>query len=69
LNSIETGSNKVFLTYLGGGAFGNETEWIMNAIQRALTLYKQANLDVAIVSYGTSNSSVQELIHQLGNQF
>nr|WP_199305742.1 hypothetical protein [Pseudanabaena sp. FACHB-2040] len=65
LNSVENGSKNLFLTLLGGGAFGNETAWIMGAIQRALTLYKHADLDVAIVSYGSSKSSVQQLIKQM----
>ena len=56
------GSNKVFLTLLGGGAFGNPTEWILDAIFRALMLVQDAGLDVVIVSYGSSNSGVQDLI-------
>lgn len=62
LNSLRTGNNTVFLTLLGGGAFGNETEWIIHAIQRAIDLYDQCGLDVAIVSYGSSKACVQGLI-------
>ena len=64
LNSTRTGNNKLFLTLLGGGAFGNETEWITEAIQRALKLYKHADLDVAIVSYGSSRQSIRQLVEQ-----
>jgi hypothetical protein len=64
LNSIRSGNNKVFLTLLGGGAFGNETEWIIEGIQRALNLYKHFALDVAIVSYSSSNQSVRQLVEQ-----
>lgn len=64
LNSTRTGNNKLFLTLLGGGAFGNETEWITDAIQRALKLYKHADLDVAIVSYGSSRQSIRQLVEQ-----
>jgi hypothetical protein len=64
LNSTRTGNNKLFLTLLGGGAFGNETDWIMGAIQRALDLYRHAALDVAIVSYGSSNQYVRQLVNQ-----
>jgi hypothetical protein len=49
---MDQGNNRLFLTLLGGGAFGNEPGWIVGAIQRALTLYKDVELDVAIVSYG-----------------
>jgi hypothetical protein len=52
LNAMDQGNNRLFLTLLGGGAFGNEPGWIVGAIQRALTLYKDVELDVAIVSYG-----------------
>jgi hypothetical protein len=64
LNSIKNGNNRLFLTLLGGGAFGNETDWIMGAIQRALNLYKHVDLDVTIVSYGESKQYVQELVKQ-----
>ncbi len=65
LNSIRNGNNRVFLTLLGGGAFGNQSDWIIGGLQRALNLYKQVDLDVAIVSYGSSNSYVQELVHRI----
>jgi len=64
-NSAATGNNKLFLTLLGGGTFGNETVWILDAIKRALTLYIQYDLDVAIESYHSSNQSVQQLIYQI----
>ena len=63
LNSIKNGNNRLFLTLLGGGAFGNETNWIMGGIQRALNLYKHVDLDVAIVSYGSSKQYVQQLVN------
>jgi len=44
----------LYLTLIGGGAFGNERPWILNAINRSLNLYKHAGLDVIIVSYGHS---------------
>jgi len=62
LNSARGRNHRLFLTLLGGGAFGNETEWIIDAIQRALDLYRDADLDIAIVSYGSSKPSVQRLI-------
>jgi hypothetical protein len=64
LNSIRNGNNKVFLTLLGGGAFGNQSDWIIGGLRRALNLYRYADLDVAIVSYGSSNPYVQDLVHQ-----
>lgn len=68
LNSIRNGNNRLFLTLLGGGAFGNETAWIIKSIQRALNMYKHADLDVAIVSYGSSKPYIQQLVNQINNQ-
>ena len=64
LNAMSHGSNRLFLTLLGDGAFGNETAWIIGAIRRALKLYEDGDLDVAIVSYGSSNYHVQQLVNQ-----
>jgi hypothetical protein len=64
LNAMTNGNNQLFLTLLGGGAFGNEIDWIVEGIQRALKLYRHAALDVGIVSYGSSNPSVQRLVNQ-----
>lgn len=64
LNSIRNGNNRLFLTLLGGGAFGNETDWIIAGIKRALSLYKHADLDVAIVSYGSSKQYLRQLVDQ-----
>jgi len=61
LNSMNTGNRRVYLTLLGGGAFGNESEWILDAIRRSLLLYKKWNLEVGIVSYGASKPAVRKL--------
>ena len=55
LNYLRNGNNTLYLTLIGGGAFGNNIEWIINAVHRSLNLYKHVGLDVAIVSYGRSN--------------
>ena len=64
LNSLSTGNDRVFLTLLGGGAFGNKTDWITESIKRALTLYADWSLEVAIVSYGSSKQYVRQLVEQ-----
>lgn len=64
LNYERTGNPRVYLTLLGGGAFGNKTEWIINAIEHALTCnprVRNAELDVRIVSYGSSNPMLKPL--------
>jgi hypothetical protein len=62
LNAHRTGNKSVFLTLLGGGAFGNKIQWITNSIQRALNLYKDWDIDAVIVSYGESKGYVRQLI-------
>jgi len=64
LNSLKTGNNKVYLTLIGGGAFGNEIMWIINAIKRSLNLYKHINLDIIIVNNRYSNSYVKNFINK-----
>ena len=61
INAANTGNRRVFLTLLGGGAFGNEDDWIFSAVERSLHLARQSELDVAIVSYGRSRPRVREL--------
>lgn len=65
INASRTGIRRLYLTLLGGGAFGNDLRWILHAIDRAVRLYRNLDLDVAIVSYGSSNSKVRDLIRQL----
>ena len=62
LNRASTGSRCVFLTLLGGGAFGNPSRWITDAIRRATEAFAAADLDVRIVSHGRPNPAVQDLI-------
>jgi hypothetical protein len=66
LNAERTGYNRVFLTLLGGGVFGNPAEWIVDGMRRAFDLYRQADLDVAVVSYGSSKPHVKQLANQNG---
>jgi len=61
LNYAKTGNNKVYLTLLGGGVFGNSDNWILAAIKRALELFARVPLDVAIVSYKVSKPPVKQL--------
>lgn len=62
LNASKTGNNTVFLTLVGGGVFENDPGWILDGLQRALDLFRDAALDVAIVSYGSSNPDIQHLV-------
>ena len=61
-NYARTGNNKVFLTLVGGGVFGNDSDWIIAAIRRAVGVFSGAGLDVVIVSYGGANPGVRGLV-------
>ncbi|MDQ6997842.1 MAG: hypothetical protein Q9M17_03930, partial [Mariprofundus sp.] len=64
LNFRKTGNNTVFLTLLGGGAFGNDTSLIIQGIKHAIERYSENALEVVIVSNGSSNSYVQQFIRE-----
>ncbi|WP_300672735.1 hypothetical protein [Soonwooa sp.] len=55
INLKNNHSNLVYLTLVGGGAFGNEEVWILESMQKAIHKFKNTALDVKIVSYGQSN--------------
>jgi hypothetical protein len=61
LNNQRGASNIVLLTHLGGGAFGNEAEWINAAIRRALAMMSGSGLDVRFVSYGTPSREIVQI--------
>ncbi|SFM08452.1 hypothetical protein [Methylorubrum salsuginis] len=62
LNAARGASNRVLLTRLGGGAFGNADAWIDAAMLRALRLAVDRDLDVAIVSYGPLTPGLRALV-------
>ncbi|WP_417706259.1 hypothetical protein [Rheinheimera aquimaris] len=62
INAAKTGNNQVYLTLLGGGAFGNAMDWIIDAITKALDMYKNSGLQVSIVSYGRSKPVLRSLL-------
>ena len=67
-NYIDTKNNKVYLTLVGGGVFGNKIEWILEAINKACFKFNQTPLDVMIVSYGSSNRDVRQFIDSFNNK-
>jgi hypothetical protein len=50
LNARRTGNPTAYLTFLGGGAFGNPRPWIVDAIDGALGALAGTDLDVVLVS-------------------
>ena len=65
LNVQRHGSPLVYLTRVGGGAFGNDAKWIVAAMRRALSSVQKAGLDVRIVSYSTPAQDILELAEEL----
>ncbi len=61
LNASKSGNKSVYLTLLGGGVFGNDQGWILDAIRRAAKLYRRVDLDVKIVSFRHSNPTIRKL--------
>ena len=62
INYEKTGNSRLYLTLVGGGAFGNRPGWILSAIQRAATIYEKFPLDVCIVSHRTPNPILKAIL-------
>ena len=56
------GSNKVLLTRIGGGVFGNGDAWINDAIERAVGIVGDAGLDISIVCHSRVDPEVQAIV-------
>jgi len=64
INARERGSNKVFLTFIGGGVFGNRSRWILSAIARAIDKVQDAGTYPWYASLpGTRIKLVGHIIH------
>lgn len=66
-NYQNTANNMLFLTLVGGGAFGNDDKWIFEAIEKSIFKFKKTPLDVKIVSYGWSNPKIKTFIEKMNN--
>jgi hypothetical protein len=66
INAAKTGVKDVFLTFLGGGVFGNPPDWITNAIARAVAVLESegASLTVNICHYRSVSAGRAEQIHR-----
>jgi hypothetical protein len=69
INNMNKGrTNKVFLTLVGGGVFGNPDSWLYDAIILNLKKFKNSGLDLIFVSYGSSNSLVRKIINDFNTE-
>jgi hypothetical protein len=64
-NFYKTENNKLFLTLVGGGAFGNNLNWIFDAIKHSINKFRNTPLDVKIVTFGNSNSNVRKFVQSI----
>ncbi|RRJ86878.1 hypothetical protein EG240_15850 [Paenimyroides tangerinum] len=62
INLENNNSNQVFFTLVGGGVFGNEENWILESMQKAINKFKKVPLDIKIVSYGKPNLNLKQYI-------
>lgn len=60
-----TGQNRLYLTRLGGGAFGNPTNWITEAIHAAMVRFSGCDLDVVLVSHARPDPANRGLIEMM----
>jgi hypothetical protein len=60
INLKSTGNNIVYLTLVGGGAFGNDLDWIFQSMEKAIEKFKHTPLDLRIVSFGGSNKAISD---------
>ncbi|EAA7484690.1 hypothetical protein Q3Y86_004442 [Salmonella enterica] len=67
-NYHHTGNPRVYLTLVGGGAFGNDLSWIVSALRRALYLVSHHPLDVRLVSNRKVPIEINSLIREFESQ-
>ena len=56
------GSNRVLLTRIGGGVFGNGDVWIDDAIERAVGIVGDAALDITVNCYRSVDPGVRVIV-------
>ena len=61
LNAQRDASNVVLLTSLGGGAFGNDENWIHSAMRRTVEMITEIDLNVRFVSYGMPSQALLQM--------
>ena len=65
INYKKNRSNKVFLTLVGGSAFGNEEYWILESMAKSINKFKDSPLDVKVVSFRKSNLNLVKMINEI----
>lgn len=68
INQNTYGCNKLFLTLVGGGVFGNKADWLIETISNNLHKFRYEPLDVQFISYGEKSPIVELIIDEFKNQ-
>jgi len=65
---VPAGSHKVILTLVGGGVFGNELEWIVDAVNRAIAMVAASappggwGLEVCLAHFKEINPALERAV-------
>lgn len=62
--AIAGGCDKAFLTFIGGGVFGNDMDWIAGAIGRAVAAVDGYGLEVVVVHFRAVEPWARDLVDQ-----
>lgn len=64
LAAAVSGKRVVLLTLLGGGAFGNDDDWIVSSIRRAIQVVRGLDIDIRIVIHGVPKTHILQMISE-----
>ena len=56
------GTGRVWLTFIGGGVFGNESSWIKSAIEKSLARTKNLGLEVKICHFRELQTPYKDIV-------
>ena len=62
-NLDKTGCNLLYLTLVGGGAFGNRKDWILDSRSMAISKFRSVPLEVKVVSFCNIDESINSMIN------
>lgn len=65
MNMEKYNSNKVYLTLVGGGAFGNDGRWILDSVYKIVHKFRKVPLDVIFVSYNGPNMYLRQYFNDI----
>ncbi len=63
--ALQVGAKTMVLTALGGRVFGNEPEWIAEAIEQAVLTFKYAGLKVVFNQFDEKDKTALAIVKRL----